>query len=402
MGTSISSADTPESKVPQQATSAKPNPKTFEASGTAAQTASAADASALLAMSQEDLGEALRQAEDLDEAGKRELLAEAFALPETDYRRSRMIRSLLGQIAESAPLDALAMANEIGSLRDTQRARETILETWAKNDPVAALAWAQVNLANEPLRSQSSQMLAIYRGYAETNPQAAFAAALAMQVDGTGQKRLQTYALEEIITQQINNGGLLEAKLQVELLEDGPNKNSLLSELVDRWASYDPEGAAAYVESLGDDAPTSAKTRLLGEWAENDPAAAAAWLSAREVDENTLGHASSAIIREWTRYDMAASAEWLNSQPTSPALDRAVMSYTYRAAQEDPANAMTWAESIDNSWMRNRMMQHVAANWKNDDPKAFQSYIENSELEDEQKKKLQEAEASHRGGRYWR
>ncbi|PXA05663.1 hypothetical protein DDZ13_01965 [Coraliomargarita sinensis] len=356
----------------------------------------------ILEMSQEDLNEALRQASELNESDQRALLAEAFALPNSDFRRARMIRSLLSDLAETSPTEALALAEEIGSLRETERAREAILEIWAQKDPVAALSWANFNLANEPLRTQSSQLIAIYRGYAQTNPKAAFASALDMPTENRGQERIQNYALEEIIEQQIENGGLLEAKLQVELMEDGAIKDSLISELVDEWASFDPEGAAAYVDSLGDKVHGSVKARLLGEWAENDPAAAAAWLSSREVDERTLGHASTAIIRQWTRYDMAASAEWLNSQPSSPELDRAVMSYTYRAAQEDPANAMTWAESISNDRMRDRMMQHVAGNWKSDDPEGFQSYIDSAELSEEQKKELQEGAAVHGGRRWWR
>jgi len=363
---------------------------------------SAVSIDSLMEVSQQDLDEALRQANELSEADKRELLAEAFALPSSDYRRARMIRSLLTQLAETSPTDALALAEEIGSLRETERARMDILEVWAQNDPVAALNWAEIELANEPLRTQSSQLIAIYRGYAVNNPSAAFASALAMSTENRGEERIKNYALEEIIEQQIENGGLLDAKLQVELMEDGSTKNRLISELVDEWASFDPEGAAAYVDSLGDEVDGSVKARLLGEWAENDPAAAAAWLSAREVDERTLGRASTAIIRQWTRYDMAASAEWLNSQPSSPELDRAVTSYTYRAAQEDPANAMTWAESISNDRMRGRMMQHVAGNWKNDDPDGFQSYLESAELSEDQKKELQEGEALHGGRGWWR
>lgn len=381
---------------PIQATLKEKTPESIEPE------ASAVSIGSLMEASQQDLDETLRQAEDLSETDRRALLAEAFALPASDYRRARMIRSLLSQLAETAPRDALAMAGEIGSLRETERARVAILEVWAGKDPVAALAWAEVELANEPLRTQSSQLIAIYRGYAENNPKAAFAAALAMPTENRGQERIQNYALEEVIEQQIENGGLIDAKLQIELMEDGSTKDSLLSELVDEWASFDPEGAAAYVDSLGDEVHGSVKARLLGEWAENDPAAAAAWLSAREVDERTLGHASTAIIRQWTRYDMAASAEWLNSQPSSPELDRAVMSYTYRAAQEDPASAMTWAESISHDRMRGRMMQHVAENWKNEDPDSFQSYIDSAELSEEQKKELQEAEALHGGRRWWR
>lgn len=359
-----------------------------------------AAADSLMELSQEDLDEALRRSDELSEEDQRALLAEAFALPTNDYRRARMLRTLLSQLAETAPHDALAIAEEIGSLRETERARIAILEVWAKNDPVAALAWAKVELANAPLRSQSGQLLAIYRGYAATNPQAAFADALAMSTANNGEQRIQSSALEAIIERQIENGGLLEAKLQVESLEEGGMKNRLLSELVDEWASFDPTGAAAYVDSLSAEVAASLAPRLAGEWAENDPEGAAAWLSAQELDENSLSRASTAIIREWTRYDLAASAEWLNSQPSSPALDRAVMSYTYRAAQEDPASAMTWAESIDNNWMRTRMMQHVAANWKEEDQESFQSFIDSSEFDEDQKKQLQEGRSFR--GRRWR
>jgi hypothetical protein len=135
---------------------------------------------AIMEISQQDLDEALRQADNLGESDKRALLAEAFALPANDYRRAGMIRALLRQLAESSPRDALAMAENIGSRRETERARIAILQVWAESDPPAALAWAEIELANEPLRSQTSQLLAIYRGYAASNPQAAFAAALAM------------------------------------------------------------------------------------------------------------------------------------------------------------------------------------------------------------------------------
>jgi hypothetical protein len=313
-----------------------------------------------------------------------------------------MIRNLLDQIAETSPVEALSLADEIGSLRETKRARVSILEVWGENDPAAALAWAESALANQPAGSRNEQILAIYRGYAEHNPKAAFAQALALPAGNSAEQRLQMDALEEVITEQIQNGGLLDAKLQVELLEDGPVKNSVFSDFIDRWASYDPEGAAAYIDTLGDEVSTSVKSRLLGEWAENDPAAAAAWLDSQKVDDRTLGYASRAIIREWTDYDMTASAEWLNSQPSTPALDRAVMSYAYRAAQEDPASAMTWAESIDNEWMRNRMMQHVSGSWKADDPEAFQNYLDTSTLDDEQKERLQNASEIHSGGRRWR
>ncbi|MEO0508398.1 MAG: hypothetical protein AAF065_00890 [Verrucomicrobiota bacterium] len=346
-----------------------------------------------------NLEDAIGEFDRLTEEQTRDLLAQAFALPETDFRRSRFIRELLVQLAETAPEDALAMAAGIESLRESEEARISILEVWAENDPLATLEWARLALVSEPLRAQRSQLVAIYEGYAKNNPQAAFAAALQLPNESSFEQRIKSRALEEILEEQISSGGLLEAKIQVELLEEGPIKSALLNELVDEWASHDPVGAAAYVESLGENATDRMKTNLLSEWAESDPAAAAAWLDNSDFEENTLSQASSAIIREWTRYDMAASAEWLNTQPASPALDRAVISYTYQAAQEDPANAITWAESIENDSMRNRMMQHVAGNWKAEDPEAFQTYLDSSEFDEKQLERLQNAQPIQMGRR---
>lgn len=328
-------------------------------------------------------------------------LEDAFALPENNFERTRIIRDLLEELAESDPLEALKLAEQINSKRGTEEAKRDILEVWGQNDPIAALNWVESAMQNEPLRARGALLTAVYEGFAQNDPKAAFTSALSLPADTSGERRLQTNVLEEIIAEQISNGGLRDAQVAVGLLDEGATKNRLLSELVGEWAEFDPIGAAAYVEAMEDNAHPDVKTSLLGEWAENDPAAAAAWLSAQAPDEDVIRRASAEIIREWTRYDMTASAEWLNSLPDSPALDRAVMSYTYRAAQEDPANAMTWAESISNDWMRNRMMERVASSWRVDDPQAFDAFLQQSELSQAQRDRLQNAEDFHGGGR-WR
>jgi hypothetical protein len=289
----------------------------------------------------------------------RQLLNAAFAVPMSDPGRSGTINKLLEQLAMSDPLAALEFTEGIASRRDAERARNNILEVWASNEPMAALAWADNALADVPYNLRNSQMEAIIRGFAETNPKGAF-----------------TYAL----------------------MVDGPSKDNLQRELVNEWATFDPVSAAAYVQGLGSDASTGMKTALIGEWAESDPAAAAEWLSNISAQDPAYRQATTQITREWTRYDLTASSEWLNSLPASPELDRAVATYTYRAAQEDPPSAMSWAESINNPSMRNRMMQQVAANWKNDDPEGFTSYLDNSELSQKEREQLETAKSWHSSG----
>ena len=77
-------------------------------------------------------------------------------------------------------------------------------------------------------------------------------------------------------------------------------------------------------------------------------------------------------------------------------MDRAVISYTFRAAEEDPESAMTWAESIEDDRRRTWMMERVASTWKEQDADSFKTYLDSSELTQEQRKKLENAES--RGG----
>ena len=96
---------------------------------------------------------------------------------------------------------------------------------------------------------------------------------------------------------------------------------------------------------------------------------------------------------------LAASADWLNSLPASPELDRAVISYTFRAAEEDPETAMSWASSIEDDGRRTWMMERVASTWKEQDAETFKNYLDKSELSAEQREKLENSQS--RGNGYW-
>jgi hypothetical protein len=346
---------------------------------------------------------ALEQLQSQSSEMTRRLLNAALALPMSEPGRTDTINDLLKQLAATDPLAALEFANDIPSLRDAERARNGILEVWASHEPMAALAWAETELANVPSNLRNSQMRAIIRGFAETNPKGAFSYANGLSEETSSDLRLKNRLLGEVIETQIRGGGLAEAQTTIALMPDGPTKDSLQRELVSEWAAFDPASAATYLQSLGDGASTSMKTALIQEWAKNDPAAAAAWLSNLPTDDQAYARATADITREWTRYDLTASSEWLNSLPASPELDRAVATYTFRAAQEDPPAAMSWAESISNEKIRDRMIQQVAASWKSDDPEGFTTYLDSSDLSDDERKQLESARSwkSGGGGRGW-
>lgn len=325
-----------------------------------------------------------------------ESLQGAFALPFTDPRRATIIKDLLVRMATDQPEFALLEATKIASVRDQERAINSILQAWGARNPNAALSWVDAHTDQIPKQVMNRKLTAIFRGYAQSEPTAAFAQAFGMKEATIVEKRLKNNILSEVIEMQVRQGGLEVARLTVEAMQEGDTKNRLLAEIVDEWAQYDPTAAATYVNSLGETATTWIKTSLIGEWAESDPIAAADWLSNLDAEDPAFGRGTASIIREWSQYDLSASAEWLNTLPASPELDRAVASYTFRAAQEDPANAMSWAESISNERMQGYLMERVAANWKDQDPSAFAGYLESAEFSEEVRERLENA--TYRGG----
>lgn len=325
-----------------------------------------------------------------------ESLQGAFALPFTDPKRATIIKDLLVRMATDQPEFALLEATKIASVRDQERAINSILEVWGATNPNAALSWADAHSDQIPKQVMNRKLMAIFRGYAQSEPTAAFAQAFGMKEANSVEKRLKNNILSEVIEMQVRQGGLEVARLTVEAMQEGDTKNRLLAEMVDEWAQYDPTAAASYVNSLGESATTWIKTSLISEWAESDPIAAADWLSNLDAEDPAFGRGTASIIREWSQYDLSASAEWLNTLPASPELDRAVASYTFRAAQEDPANAMSWAESISNERMQGYLMERVAANWKDQDPSAFAGYLESAKYSEEVRERLENA--TYRGG----
>jgi len=59
---------------------------------------------------------------------------------------------------------------------------------------------------------------------------------------------------------------------------------------------------------------------------------------------------------------------------------------------------MTWAASIASEQTRARVMQRVAANWKETDPQGLETYIVENQLDEETATQLREA---RQGRRWW-
>ncbi len=329
---------------------------------------------------------------------------EALRQAPPSQQRDRMMVELLELWAQQNPTDALAYVDNLQSLRLRDRATEDILETWGKTDASAAMSWLNENSSDLPQRILNDRILAVIEGYAEADPEGAFNYTTSLPTDTSMQRRLRQRALRESVQQLVEHNQVNTAMSLISNLTDSNEQQDVFGELIGEWAEYDPVAASKYLDQLGPEVASDARRELIRSWADYDPVAAAEWLSKLPPDTEETGQLVSDLVGRWTQYDLDASAEWLNQIPPTPEIDRAVAIYTFRSAQEDPATAMSWAESVTRDDMRQRLMERVASEWKQQDPDAFQTYLSEAELTEEQKTQLTNAQPwrGFRGGGGWR
>lgn len=305
-------------------------------------------------------------------------------------RRDDLLLTLLGRVALKDPQVAMALASQITSVTSEEQARRRILEVWGGHDPAAAQMWLEENSVGLPGRVRSERLEAWIEGYARSNPSAAFAYASALPEGSSLETRLKRELVEEVISSQVANGDLEQVEIWLQTLPEGPVRREALEEFYSEWAEQDPVQASEhFLQNRSGDSERVA-AGIVRNWAESDPEAASDFVAALDTSDPAFEVAVSSLIERWSRYDLEGPAEWLNELPPSPEIDRAVAVYSVRASREDPAGAMSWAESIATEQTRNRVMQRVASSWQETDPSGLETYLQQSGLDESTANRLRE------------
>ena len=246
----------------------------------------------------------------------------------------------------------------------------SIAEQWARQDPDAALAWASTL---EP-EQRSGAYAGIINNIMESDPQRA--ADLAMSLDGYDRPKLLGQIAESWAAQDP-----VEAVAWANSLSAGDREESL-QEALGSWAASDPSKAAAYVDQM----PEQERSGVVGEvarnWAQQEPAEAAEWLGNQPESESKAG-AMGQVMWNWTTSDPEAAANWLGEQPAGPSYDNGVTGLAKAAthAYDDPSTAVTWASTIENQDLRDRMTSHTLGAWRRQDEQAAQSWAAENQIE---------------------
>ncbi|MBG69207.1 MAG: hypothetical protein CMN06_03625 [Roseibacillus sp.] len=246
----------------------------------------------------------------------------------------------------------------------------TVAEQWARQDPDAALAWASTLEAEQ----RSGAYAGIINNIMASDPQRA--AELAMSLDEYDRPKLLGQIAESWAARDP-----AEAVAWANSLSEGEREGSL-QEALGSWAASDPSKAAAYVDQMPEQERAGVVGEIARNWAQQEPAEAAEWLGNQPESEGKAG-AMGQVMWNWTTSDPEAAANWLGEQPAGPSYDNGVTGLAKAAthAYDDPSTAVTWASTIENPDLRDRMTTHTLGVWRRQDEQAAQAWAAENEVE---------------------
>jgi len=332
-------------------------------------------------------------------------------------QRDAVLNAIIGSWAAQDPKGFLADAKDISGPRMKEQGTDAALKAWAAQNPTDALQWIKDNPGSAPTAAVQARYLAAFAGYATTDPQGAFAAANALSGTTLMDQRLKNQAIQAVMSGFADQGKFTDATALIAQMPDGAQKNQALASIASSWGSANPADATAWVASMTDPQQRSSLGgQIAAQWAATDPAAAANWAAqmdsqaAADAQNNGAATPSSYMLadamRTWASYDLDATGDFLNQLPASPDKDGAVATFALTAAQDDPASAMNWVNTIGDPGMQQRLAMVTALQWQQSDPAGYSTFISNTTLLSDQQKQMlatlqpmiANAQAGGRGG----
>lgn len=262
----------------------------------------------------------------------------------------------------------------------------TVATEWVRQDPEAALAWAN-SLPDSQRRGALGGAL---ETIAATNP--IQAAEFAMNLD-PGKERSEVIGK---IAESWAESAPKEA-LDWAMTLPGEDGEAAIRQAISGWAEVDAPAAAAFVDGIPVEERSDSQIReVANRWASQEPAAAAQWLDSQPDGRgktDAMGH----VVWNWTNADPQAASAWLIEQPAGEARDRGIGALSKATFDSDPAAAVIWAAEISNEQTRTASLQRGVRGWLERDPEAARQWLNTTDaISAEEASKFQEAAQQNR------
>lgn len=255
-----------------------------------------------------------------------------------------------------------------------QNGAATIASEWAKQDPVAALAWASSLSGDDKTRAMTS----VIREVATTDPKKA--AELAAQMDPS--ERGDAY---ESIARSYGAKNFDEAEAWVKSLPADQQAAAMASAIAG-LAQDNPELALVKAAAMAEgDEKNRAIRNSLEILSKTNPTKALAEIA--KLDAEVQRRAIEPVISNYVVSDPSAAEIYVKNLEEGPVRDNAV-SALVRSSTGDPANLLALAETIEDEGDRNRTIGVAYMKLYREDQEAAKAYVESSSLSDGMKERL--------------
>lgn len=276
------------------------------------------------------------------------------------------------EFSSLAERDPKAAARVVAQLGDTPTRDERLydlMQEWIKKDPTQAADWV-VGLPVGDLKTDATAELGLAWGKAD--PEAA-----------------SRWVDENIFTQNAPAGAAsltsawaaidIEAASEwvASLDTDAPARNEAIKALAFKLGELDPQRGRAWLARLDRNDRNLILVNFAASWSDIDPAAAANWLrhQAKGVDQSIRDQATLAVIHSWASTDNEApnAADWIDSLEDGRLKENAKATFAESYAETSPAQALPWAEAINDPQRRLDVTMVVLEEWVTADMEGFQT-----------------------------
>jgi hypothetical protein len=250
-----------------------------------------------------------------------------------------------------------------------------IAAEWARQDPAAALAWA-----NSLKTGKGEALTAVIGEVAKTDPQKA----AGMLAGMTPEERKAAYPS---VASQFGANNFAEAQVWVRTLPADSQEQAMAS-AISGLATKDPNEAATQFKLMK---AGEAKDDLLPDVVKalvaSSPQAAGELIKSQGGEEGQRD-AMRSLMPTWSAQDPAAALAFADSFKPGPVRDRALEAVIWSDKTTPRATLIKTAETIQDEDDRNRAIGVTAMGWMREDPAAATAYVHSSSLSDEAKQRI--------------
>lgn len=171
----------------------------------------------------------------------------------------------------------------------------------------------------------------------------------------------------------------------------GEGRRLIFEKAVWQIAEYEPEAAAAWLDTHADQPYARRAARLVAAYyLRLDTDGALAWLDSLPATPERDEALEWGFLR-WLGQEPQQAEAWIRSSDVTPLLWPAVRGYARRLVQSSPEEGMTWCGKISDAEQQLSCQLDVADSWLRRDPEAALVWLARSELPPELRRLAREA-----------